>query len=175
MYGANQQFTHSPYASPQLNDTGAKRVQAIIVALLYYGRAVDNKLLVALSDLGSTQATTTELTKTDLSQLLEYLSTYPNDGILYRSSTMILSAHSYTVCLNVSRAHSCAGAHIMLSKNTPVPSINGPILTIAQIIKNVMSSAAEDKLSGLFICAKAMIPLRNTLMKMGWPQPPSPI
>ena len=38
-----------------------------------------------------------------------------------------------------------------------------------------MSSAAEAKLSGLFICAKAMIPLRNTLIKMGWPQLPSPV
>ena len=67
------------------------------------------------------------------------------------------------------------GAHIMLSENTPVPSLNGPVLTIAQIIKNVMSSAAEAELSGLFICAKAMIPLRNTLIEMGWPQPPSPV
>ena len=60
---------------------------------------------------------------------------------------------------------------IMLSENNPVPSINGPVLTIAQIVKNVMSSAAEAELSGLFICAKAMKPLRNTLLDMGWPQP----
>ena len=63
----------------------------------------------------------------------------------------------------------------MLSKNTPVPSLNGPVLTISHIIKNVMSPAAEAELSGLFICAKAMIPLRNTLMEMGWPQPLSPV
>ena len=55
----------------------------------------------------------------------------------------------------------------MLSENTPVPFLNRPVLTIAQIIKNIMSSAAEAELSGLFICAKAMIPLRNTLIKMG--------
>ena len=88
---------------------------------------------------------------------------------------MILSAHSDAAYLNVLRAHSCADAHIMLFDNTPVPSINGPVLTIAQIIKNFMSSAAEAKISGLFICTKAMIPLRNTLIKMGWPQPPSPV
>ena len=88
---------------------------------------------------------------------------------------MILSAHSDAPYLNVPRDCSRAGAHIMLSENTPVPSINGPILTIAQIMKNIMSSAAEAQLSGLFICAKAMIPLRDTLIKMGWPQPPSPV
>ena len=164
-----------PDARPKLDDTGIKQVQAIVGALLYYGCAVYNKLLVALRKLGSTQAAATELTKTDLSQLLDYLSTYPDDGILYRSSVMILSAHSNAAYLNVSRARSRAGAHIMLSENTPVPSLNGPVLTIAQIIKNVMSSAAEAKLSGLFICAKAMIPLRNTLTEMGWPQPPSPV
>ena len=56
-----------------------------------------------------------------------------------------------------------------------MPSLNGPVLTIAQIIKNVMYLAAEAELSGLFICAKAMIPLRNTLIEMGWPKPPSPV
>ena len=85
---------------------------------------------------------------------------------------MILATHFDAAYLNVSRARSRAGAPIMLSENTPVPSLNGPVLTIAQIIKNVMSPAAEAKLSGLFICAKAMVPLRNTLMEMGWPQPP---
>ena len=38
-----------------------------------------------------------------------------------------------------------------------------------------MSSAAEAELSGLFICAKAMVPLLNTLIEMVWPQPPSPV
>ena len=71
IYGAKQQFSNSPDASPKLDDTGIKRVQAIVGALLYYFRAVDNKLLVALSELGSTQASATELTKTDLSQLLD--------------------------------------------------------------------------------------------------------
>ena len=88
---------------------------------------------------------------------------------------MILSAHSDATYLNVSRARSCADAHIMLYENTPVHSLNGPVLTIDQIIKDVMSSAAEAKISGLFICAKSMIPLINTLVEMGWPRPPSPV
>ena len=88
---------------------------------------------------------------------------------------MILSAHSNAAYLNVPRYLSRAGAHIILSKNNPVTYLNGPVLTIAQISKNVMSSAAEAKLSGLFICAKAMIPLRNTLIEMGWLQTPSSV
>ena len=77
---------------------------------------------------------------------------------------MILYAHSDAAYLNVPQACSRAGTLIMLSENTHVPSLNGPVLTIDQITKNVMSSAAEAELSGLFICAKAMIPLRNTLI-----------
>ena len=38
-----------------------------------------------------------------------------------------------------------------------------------------MSSVAEAELSGLFNCAKAMVPLRNTRMEMGWHQLPSPV
>ena len=88
---------------------------------------------------------------------------------------MILAAHSDAAYLNISKARSRAGAHIMLSEDVPVPNINGPILTIAQIIKFVMSSAAEAELAGLFICAKAMVPLRQSLIKMGWPEGKTPI
>ena len=55
----------------------------------------------------------------------------------------------------------------MLSKDNPIPYINSPVLTIAQIIKFVMSSTAEAKLAGLFICARAMVPMCQSLAKMG--------
>jgi hypothetical protein len=63
----------------------------------------------------------------------------------------------------------------MLSEDVPAPSYNGPVLTVAQIIKSVMSSAAEAELGGLYICAKEMVPLRQSLIEIGWPQPRSPI
>jgi hypothetical protein len=58
---------------------------------------------------------------------------------------MILSAHSDTAYLNVNKAQSHAGARIMCSEDNPIPSHNGPIFTIAQIIKFVTSSAAKSK------------------------------
>ena len=45
------------------------------------------------------------------------------------------------------------------------------MLTIAQIIKAVMDSAAEEAMVELYIKAKNMIPLCNTLIEMGSPQP----
>ena len=49
------------------------------------------------------------------------------------------------------------------------------MLTIAQIIKAVMDSSAEEAMVALYITAKNMIPLCNTLIEMGSPQPKSPI
>ena len=49
------------------------------------------------------------------------------------------------------------------------------MLTIAQIIKAVMASASEAEMVALYITAKKMTPLRNTLIEMGCPQPKSPI
>ena len=88
---------------------------------------------------------------------------------------MVLSAHSDEAYLNDSKARIRAGAHIMLSEDVPVPKYNGPVLTIAKITKCVMSSAAEYELAGLYICAKEMVPIHQSLIEMGWPQPRSPI
>ena len=38
-----------------------------------------------------------------------------------------------------------------------------------------MSSAAEAEMTALFLTAKDMVPLRHTLTKMGWKNPPSPL
>ena len=38
-----------------------------------------------------------------------------------------------------------------------------------------MASAAEAEMAGLFITAKKMIPMRHTLIEMGWPQPQTSI
>ena len=88
---------------------------------------------------------------------------------------MILVAHADAGFLNESRARSRTGAHKFLSENEPKPKLNGPVLTIAQIIKTVMASAAEAELAALFITAKKMIPLRHTIIEMGWPQPQTQI
>ena len=54
---------------------------------------------------------------------------------------MVLSGHYDAAYLDVSHAHSQAGAHIMLSENDQIPYFDGTILTIAQILKFGMSSA----------------------------------
>ena len=49
VYGAKQQLAMEEDKSPPLDEASVTRVQRIVGALLYYARAVDNKLLPALS------------------------------------------------------------------------------------------------------------------------------
>jgi hypothetical protein len=107
--------------------------------------------------------------------LLEYVTTYSNDGIVYLASNMILCAHGDAGLLNETNSCSRAGAHIYLSEDDPCPQFNGAFISIAQIIKFLMALAAESELTALFITAQEMIPYRQTLIAMGWPQPKSPI
>ena len=62
-----------------------------------------------------------------------------------------------------------------MTDNTEQLPNNGAVLNIAQIIKNVMSSAVEAELGGLFINAREAIPARIVLEEMGHKQPPTPI
>ena len=57
--------------SAPLDEAGILRVQSIVGALLFYGCAVDNKLLVALSELGQQQASATEAIRNVITQLLD--------------------------------------------------------------------------------------------------------
>lgn len=111
------------------------QTENIMGALLYYGRAVDNKLLPALSAIGTQQATATENTKKAAAQLLDYVATYPADNIVFRTSRMQLCAHSDAGIANESLSRSCAGAHIFLADDNSLPRWNGLVVCIAAIIK----------------------------------------
>ena len=108
------------------------------------GRAVNNKLLVVLSAIGVQQAAATEDTEASIEQLLDYVATYPTDGILFRKSDMILAAHADAGFLNESRYRSRAGPDTFLLENKPKPKLNGPVLTIAQIMKTVKAVGSRS-------------------------------
>jgi hypothetical protein len=88
---------------------------------------------------------------------------------------MILCAHSNAGFLNETNSRSHVGAHIFLSENKPFLRFNGAVLLIAQIIKFIMASATKSELAALFVTTREMIPHRQILIFMGWPQPKSPI
>jgi hypothetical protein len=132
-------------------------------------------MLPALSAIATEQASPTETTMARTKQFLDYAATHPDAVLTYRASDMVLAIHSDASFLNEKRSRSRMGGHHFLSSNTPIPANNGAVLNLSNIIKAVMSSAAESELGGLFLNAKHAVPQRKLLEEMGHPQPPTPI
>jgi hypothetical protein len=88
---------------------------------------------------------------------------------------MVLAAHSDASYLLEANAHRRAAGHLFMSSNTPHPHNNCAVLTIAQIIKAVMSLAAKTKIGALYINCQETIPARHTLEFLGYPQSPTPM
>jgi hypothetical protein len=183
-YGATIQYTAPDDHSTKLDSCNITRLQEIVGTLLYYARAVDSTLLVALGSIAS--APSTEATAQAVTQLLNYCSSHPNATLRYSASDMILHVHSDASYLSEPKARSRAGGFFFLSKLPPNPTtapkptdipppINGAIHTLSSIMRVVLSSATEAEMGALFHNAKDAAWLRTTLIDLGHPQPPTPI
>ena len=150
---------------------------------LYYAIAIDNTVLVALSNIGSEQTRATSKTMDEVQQLLDYLTSNPNAIIQYHASGMILSS---IVMLHISWSQK-QGVEpvgvfflsypkpdsITFSEYTPI--LNGFIFIMCKILRNIMASAAEVEYGALFLNGQASAPIRTTFIEMHHPQPPTPI
>jgi hypothetical protein len=144
-YGLKQQMTQAPSTASPLSADRKKNLQQIIGSILYYTRAVDNTMLMALSALASAQAHATEDTAKALVHFLNYCTTHPDATIRYLASDMVLHVHSDASYLSEPQARSRAGGHFFMANKIKagMPVLNnGAILNISTIIRTVMSSAA---------------------------------
>jgi hypothetical protein len=132
-------------------------------------------MLAALGSIATQQAHPTENTMKKLRNFLDYASTHPDAIVTYHARDMVLAGHSNALYLSESKACSQVGGHFFMSNNTAKPLNNGAIFTIAQIIKTVMSLAAEAEVGALYINCREAIPARHTLEFMGHPQPLTPM
>ena len=173
-YGAQTQYAEYDN-SPAAGKEAQKHTQQVTGKFLWYARGVDSTLLTALSALAAQQSKPTVETMKRVKQLLQFIASQEPAVLTYRKSDMVLAAHSDAGYLNEANARSRAGGHHYLSENTKFPPNNGAIQNIAEIIKAVMSSAAEAELGALYINARKAIEERNILEEMGHPQPPTPM
>ncbi len=120
-YGAKSHITPDPDSLELLDASCKCHVQKIVGSLLYYAKVVNNKLLVALSAIAASQSKATVATEQAVDLLLNYVATYPTDGIVYQASDMILCAHADAGFLNETNFCSRAGAHIYLLEDNPSP------------------------------------------------------
>jgi hypothetical protein len=179
-YGAKQQLTELEDVSDLLEASGKQRIQEIVGVLLYYARAVDSTMLVALGTIAS--ARTTEATAKAVAHLLNYAASNPDATIRFHASGMCLKIHSDASYLSEPKARSRAGGHFFLSSNSPLPTAtsvpppeNGAIHTLCSIMKMVLASATEAELGACFFNAKEGVMIRIILDEMGHPQPTTPI
>jgi hypothetical protein len=169
-YGVKAQYVEQEAPNIPLNKEGQKYIQAVMGTVLYYSRAVDPTMLVALNAIVTQQASPTHRTMERMKQLLDYCASQDEAVLTFHASNMILAVHSDAGYLNETKAQSRAGGHFFFSSDVQNPPNNSAVLTIAQIIDAVMSLVAEAELGALFTNAKKAAHMRHVLQEMGHPQ-----
>jgi hypothetical protein len=142
VYGAKTQYATKD-ETPPLTAKQCITIQKVTGYILYYARAVDPTVLMPLNDIATEQTKATEKTQAATNQMLDYLATHPDVTIRYHASDMILHIHSDASYLSVSNARSCLGGLFFLGNKPPKQdTLNGSILSVAAVIKNVVASAS---------------------------------
>jgi hypothetical protein len=177
-----KQYAEPTNTTPFLDLKDTKRVQEVLGTFLYYGRAMNSTMLVAIRNISTQQAKGTQATMQAIPHLLNYCATHPNATICYIASDICLHVDSDASYLSVSKARSRVAGFPYLSSrprdpNNPLVSTNPPppsnvtILTPCHIMREALSSTAEAKLGGLFYNGKEACPICITLEELGYPQP----
>jgi hypothetical protein len=133
-------------------------------------------MLTALSAIGSAQAKPTKKTMTCCKHFLDYAATNKDAVITYKKSNMVPVVHSdISYLLSEPKACSHAGGHFFMSSDVEDPIENRAVFNLSQLIKAVMSSAAEAKLGAQYINTRVAVPQQFSLEEIGHTQPPTPI
>ena len=176
-YGSEAQDTIPPDETNRVDDKHVKVVQQVIGGCLYYGCAVDDTILPALSSIASEQTCATEKTERKVLKLLNYLATHPTVKVRFHASDMILNIHSDASYLSETRARSRLSGYFFLGSKIAKGEkikMNGNIFVSCGILKIVVCSAAEAELGVLFLNIKEGKVLRILLEELGHKQPPTP-
>jgi hypothetical protein len=156
VYGAKTQYVEHETTSPALSAKDVNKQQQLTGTLLYYTRAVDPTLIMPINVLASEQSRATSYTADKVIKLLNYCNTHPKTKIRYHASDMILYIHSYASYLSEREAKSRSGGFFYMDNSayTAKKLTNGAILIISTVLKQFMSSTAEEEIGVIFIHAK---------------------
>jgi hypothetical protein len=175
VYGTKTQYA-TKYEIRPLTAQQCLTIQKVAGSVLYYARAVEPTVLMPLNDIATEQTKETAKIQAATNQLLDYLATHPDATIRYHASDMILHIHSDASYLSVSNARSRLVGLFFLGNTPPEhDKLNGSILNVASVIKNVVASAAESEVGACFHNAQSGAPLRVTLTKLGHIKPLTPL
>jgi hypothetical protein len=164
VYGAKTQYA-TQYETPALTAKQCLNIQKVTGSVLYYARAVDPTVLTP------EQTKFTEKTQAATDQLLDYLATHPDAAIIYHASDMILHIHSDASYLSASHSRIRLGGLFFCGDKPPKEdTLNGSILNLASVIKNVVASADESEVGACFQNTQSGASLRVTLTELGHTQ-----
>ena len=135
-YGATIHYTKTDDTSATLGKEGKTFIQQATRTFLFYTRAVDPTMLVAMSSITSEQAAPTVETIEKAHSFLDYAASHPDTVLTYKASDMVLSIHSDVSYLSGPRARSQAEGQFYMSDDSPKAN-NGGVLSIAQILKKM--------------------------------------
>ena len=127
-------------------------------------------MLTALSSIASQQSASTAEKIKGVKQFFDYCASQEDEITNFRKSNMELLGHIDAGYLNYLKSQRRAGGNFYMSNSSPIPPNNGAVITISQIIKAVMSSAAEAELGALFIYTREAVYMRQILEYMGHKQ-----
>ena len=133
---------------------------------------MDNTHLYALNDIACAVSKGTDTTMAATKYFLNYIASNPTPRIKYRASDMVLQIESDAAYLVSPQARSRAGGYHYLG-DASCRTFNAPVFVQAKVIKNVMASAAEAEVAALYLNAQEALPIRQCLINMGHPQPPT--
>ena len=141
IYGAKAQYEACPKESPRLDKVGTKFIQEVMGVFLFLARAINGRLLPALSALASEQASPTEETMQKCKLFLDCMDTEEEMIITYQASDMVLAVHSNALYLLEPGSQSRVGGHFFMTGNNDIQRNNIAVLNISGILKQVASSA----------------------------------
>jgi hypothetical protein len=148
-YGQKVQYVKLDESDP-MTAADILHKQRVCGKFLFYARAIDNTMLHSLNDIAS--AKNTKECADAVRYLFNYAASNPDAEIIYRASDMILELDSDAAYLVCPEAQSRAGGYFFLG-NKDRKLFNGALMVLAKIIKNVMASAAESEVAGLYMNA----------------------
>jgi hypothetical protein len=177
-YGEKAQVPLPTDDSPPLDKQGIRRIQQIVGGILYYAKAVDMTVLMALSSISTEQMKATKKTQSKCLQLLDYLATNSEAIVRFHASDMVMNIHSDASYLSEpgSRSRTCGHFFMGSVPKTGQPiKLNGAFYVNTSIMRFVVASAAEAELGALFRNCQDGIIFRLTLENLGHPQPKTPV
>ena len=180
VYGVKgtRQYANVPDTSPILNAKETTYIQSVVGTFLYYARAVDNTMLVALNELASEQSKPTVTTKLKAQRLMDYAATYLTTTVRYHASNMQLHVDTDAAYLIAPKAKSRIASYYHFPKrqiSTTQQLPNGAVLVECKTLKHVVASAAEAEIAGVYHSAHISIPIRRILHALGHTQLATPI